>query len=147
MLGNATLVQVVCDRLTAQPHIPVIADTVIHASSGAALLDDAGVQLLRREHLPPRAQLITPNRRSAHYLAMTMNAHCKLGYGTPRAAVADRRRQRFGIAGELRFCTDVLITADNVETPNCAAHRHRQSPRHRLHAECSTGEFHRNGFQ
>jgi hydroxymethylpyrimidine/phosphomethylpyrimidine kinase len=116
MLGNAALVQVVCDCLTAQPHIPVIADTVIRASSGAALLDDAGVQLLR-EHLLPRAQLITPNRQEARTL---------FGDDDERTLQTWVRQHRvpllltggdsgLGIAGELRFCTDVLITADNIE--------------------------------
>lgn len=114
MLGNAALVQVVCDCLAAQPHIPVIADTVIRASSGAALLDDAGVQLLR-DHLLPRTQLITPNRQEARAL-----------FGDERTLQTWVRQHRvpllltggdsgLSIADEPRFCTDVLITADTIE--------------------------------
>ena len=52
MLSNAALIQVVLDCLLVHPHIPIIVDTVIRSSSGAVLLDDEGVQLLR-DHLLP----------------------------------------------------------------------------------------------
>ena len=116
MLGNAALVQVVCDCLAAQPHIPVIADTVIRASSGAALLDDAGVQLLR-DHLLPRTQLITPNRQEARVL---------FGDDDERSVQAWVRQHRvtvlltggnstLAVAGEPRYCTDILITPNSIE--------------------------------
>ncbi|HSC75946.1 MAG TPA: hydroxymethylpyrimidine/phosphomethylpyrimidine kinase, partial [Pseudomonadales bacterium] len=58
MLGNAELANVVADILENHPHIPLVLDTVSRASSGATLLDAAGVQVLR-ERLLPRATIIT----------------------------------------------------------------------------------------
>jgi hydroxymethylpyrimidine/phosphomethylpyrimidine kinase len=46
MLANADLVNVVADILDSHPHIPLVLDTVIRSSSGAALLDNAGIQIL-----------------------------------------------------------------------------------------------------
>jgi len=116
MLGNAALVQVIIDCLSAHPSIPLIVDPVIHASSGTALLDNDGVQLLR-DHLLPKARILTPNHQEARLL---------FGDDDERSVQAWVRKHNvpvlltggdshLGIAGEPRFCTDVLITPDSVE--------------------------------
>ena len=116
MLGNAALVQVIIDCLSAYPSIPLVVDPVIRASSGAALLDNEGVQLLR-DHLLPTAHIITPNRQEARLL---------FGDDDERALQTWVRKYKvpvlltggnseLAIVGEPRFCTDVLITPDSIE--------------------------------
>lgn len=113
MLGNASLVQTVIDCLATQPDIPVVADTIIRASSGAMLLDDAGVRLLR-DQLLPHALIATPNHQEARVL-----------FGSDDARDIQRWVREhdtyilltggISAADTVRFCTDVLITDDNIE--------------------------------
>jgi hydroxymethylpyrimidine/phosphomethylpyrimidine kinase len=60
MLGNGAIVRVLLDELPDRSHIPIILDPVICSSSGTALIDTEGVQLLRARLLP-RCTLVTPN--------------------------------------------------------------------------------------
>jgi hydroxymethylpyrimidine/phosphomethylpyrimidine kinase len=60
MLGNGAIVRVLLDELPDRRHIPIIVDPVICSSSGTALIDADGVQLLR-DCLLPRCTLVTPN--------------------------------------------------------------------------------------
>lgn len=60
MLGNGAIVRAVLDELPDRSRIPIIVDPVLCSSSGAALLDPEGVQLLR-DRLLPRCTLMTPN--------------------------------------------------------------------------------------
>ena len=59
MLGTGEIAAAVADVLETTD-IPLVLDTVILSSSGAALLDDAGIQVLKKR-LMPRAALVTPN--------------------------------------------------------------------------------------
>jgi hydroxymethylpyrimidine/phosphomethylpyrimidine kinase len=59
MLGNAAIAAAVADALEGND-IPLVLDTVILSSSGAPLLDDAGIAILKTR-LIPRAALVTPN--------------------------------------------------------------------------------------
>ena len=59
MLGNAAIAAGVADALEASD-IPVVLDTVLLSSSGAALLDEAGLDILKHR-LIRRAVLVTPN--------------------------------------------------------------------------------------
>jgi hydroxymethylpyrimidine/phosphomethylpyrimidine kinase len=59
MLGNADIVAAVADALEGTS-IPLVLDTVLLSSSGAPLLDEAGIELLKRRLLR-RAALVTPN--------------------------------------------------------------------------------------
>jgi hydroxymethylpyrimidine/phosphomethylpyrimidine kinase len=67
MLARADIVSIVADFLDGHPTCPVVLDPVLRASSGAELLDDAGVYILR-ERLLPRAAVVTPNRSEASIL-------------------------------------------------------------------------------
>lgn len=67
MLLNADIVRVVAGFLRNHPEIPVVADPVMVASSGAKLLDDPAVDAIR-DALLPRATLITPNLDEAAVL-------------------------------------------------------------------------------
>jgi hydroxymethylpyrimidine/phosphomethylpyrimidine kinase len=62
MLGNAAIAAAVADALAEKKYsdIPLVLDTVILSSSGAALLDDEGIKVLK-QRLIPRAALVTPN--------------------------------------------------------------------------------------
>ncbi len=59
MLGTGAIAAAVADALEGTA-IPLVLDTVILSSSGAALLDDEGIVVLKKR-LIPRAALVTPN--------------------------------------------------------------------------------------
>lgn len=59
MLGSAAIVGAVADALE-QVDLPIVLDPVLLSTSGAALLDAAGVAVLKTRLLP-RATLLTPN--------------------------------------------------------------------------------------
>jgi hydroxymethylpyrimidine/phosphomethylpyrimidine kinase len=66
MLGNGAIVAAVAEALK-DVSLPLVLDTVLLSSSGTPLLDDLGVEMLRR-FLLPRATLITPNIPEAEAL-------------------------------------------------------------------------------
>jgi hydroxymethylpyrimidine/phosphomethylpyrimidine kinase len=68
MLGNAFVVKVVADFLTRNPLPHVVLDPIVQSSSGADLLDPAGIKLML-ERLIPLAEVITPNLDEAAVLA------------------------------------------------------------------------------
>jgi hydroxymethylpyrimidine/phosphomethylpyrimidine kinase len=68
MLGSADGVAAVVDFLKANKQVNVVLDPVIRSSSGDPLLDDKGVERLRKELLP-LATVITPNIDEAAALA------------------------------------------------------------------------------
>ncbi|MBA2589573.1 MAG: bifunctional hydroxymethylpyrimidine kinase/phosphomethylpyrimidine kinase [Alphaproteobacteria bacterium] len=59
MLGNGAIAAAVADALETTD-IPVVLDTVLLSSSGASLLDEAGISILKKR-LIRRAVLVTPN--------------------------------------------------------------------------------------
>lgn len=68
-LGSTDVVSALCDRLDdALRDTLLVVDPVVRSSSGAPLLDDAGLATLRRRLLP-RSTLITPNLIEAEVLA------------------------------------------------------------------------------
>lgn len=67
MLHNAAVIAAVADVLDGVPHIPVVLDPVMLSKSGAALLDQSALSLLR-QRLIPRAQILTPNLPEAGVL-------------------------------------------------------------------------------
>ncbi|HEY4264513.1 MAG TPA: bifunctional hydroxymethylpyrimidine kinase/phosphomethylpyrimidine kinase [Micropepsaceae bacterium] len=64
MLVSAACVEAVAAALAAYASVPLVVDTVMIAKGGHALLDDAGVDAMRRL-LFPLAALITPNAPEA----------------------------------------------------------------------------------
>jgi len=68
MLGSASTVEVVSEKLRAYRAMRIVVDPVMVSSSGAVLLDGPGVQALKRELLP-LAELITPNLAEASHLS------------------------------------------------------------------------------
>jgi hydroxymethylpyrimidine/phosphomethylpyrimidine kinase len=66
MLANAAVVEVVADELAALAR-PLVVDPVMVATSGARLLDEDAVAVLR-ERLVPLASVVTPNLAEARVL-------------------------------------------------------------------------------
>jgi hydroxymethylpyrimidine/phosphomethylpyrimidine kinase len=67
MLAKEALVASAIDFAKAHPSLPLIVDPVIRAGAGAALLDEAGLVLMK-SGLLPLARLITPNLPEAEIL-------------------------------------------------------------------------------
>jgi len=90
-LGAKGATRCVVEALSEYPEIPLIVDPVIRASSGGALLEDAGVDGLRR--LFRQATLITPNvPETEQFAAFTIDS-----LDAMRAA-ARRLHNQFGAA-------------------------------------------------
>jgi hydroxymethylpyrimidine/phosphomethylpyrimidine kinase len=70
MLGSAAVASTVATFLRGMKLHNVVIDPVLRSSSGVALLDEPGLQVLRQELLP-LADLITPNVDEASALAET----------------------------------------------------------------------------
>jgi hydroxymethylpyrimidine/phosphomethylpyrimidine kinase len=68
MLVSTAIVETVADALQPYRSIPLVVDTVMIAKGGTALLDDAGVDAMKKQ-LFPVATLITPNAPEASRLA------------------------------------------------------------------------------
>jgi hydroxymethylpyrimidine/phosphomethylpyrimidine kinase len=64
MLGSLAVVEAVLDWLRTQPGVPVVLDPILRSSSGAPLLEPAGLAALRSGWLA-RADWITPNLAEA----------------------------------------------------------------------------------
>ncbi|MDR3764490.1 MAG: bifunctional hydroxymethylpyrimidine kinase/phosphomethylpyrimidine kinase [Acidobacteriota bacterium] len=69
MLATAENATIVADFLSAlpSPHPPVVLDPILLSSSGAVLLEEAGVHMLR-QRLLPLATVVTPNLAEARVL-------------------------------------------------------------------------------
>jgi hydroxymethylpyrimidine/phosphomethylpyrimidine kinase len=95
MLGSATAIIAVAEALRRYPVPVVVLDPVMRASTGAPLIDEDAVRVLRGE-LFPMATLITPNSREAGIL---------LGTDAPQSAsemaAAAIALSRFGAEGAL----------------------------------------------
>ena len=73
MLGNKTAVQVVAEKLSAYPDIPVVLDPVLISTSGRPLAATDAIAA-SQELLFPRATLLTPNLPEAEFL-LQMQTH------------------------------------------------------------------------
>ncbi|MBT0568874.1 bifunctional hydroxymethylpyrimidine kinase/phosphomethylpyrimidine kinase [Curvibacter sp. CHRR-16] len=118
MLADPALVRVVArwvDRLREQaPHLPLVVDPVLRASTGAALCSanaaDALIHALRTELLP-RATLITPNQAEATAL-LGSQAH-----GTDTTSV-EQQAQALAATG----CSVVITGGDAVDGAGQSTH-------------------------
>jgi hydroxymethylpyrimidine/phosphomethylpyrimidine kinase len=73
MLARADIVDALAATLPPRARLPLVLDPVLAATSGGALLDEAGRAALRA-HLLPRATLLTPNIPEAALLLDTVPA-------------------------------------------------------------------------
>lgn len=85
MLHSAAIIEAVADALDQVPGIPVVLDPVMLSKSGAALLNQGAIALLR-SRLIPRAQVLTPNLPEAAALL-----------GVPEAALVDVQGTEHGL--------------------------------------------------
>lgn len=67
MLGTGEIVRTVLEELPDRREVPIVVDPVLRSTSGAALLDPEGMELLR-DQLLPRCSLMTPNLIEASVL-------------------------------------------------------------------------------
>lgn len=67
MLANASIVEVVSAKVREHSLQPLVVDPVIMAGTGARLLSEDGVEVLKRELLP-LATVVTPNANEAEEL-------------------------------------------------------------------------------
>jgi hydroxymethylpyrimidine/phosphomethylpyrimidine kinase len=68
LLATADIARAVADLLALQPHIPVVLDPVLVAAGGAALAEEALVDVILRQ-LCPLTTLLTPNALEIRRLA------------------------------------------------------------------------------
>lgn len=100
MLANIELIAVVRAALDAHPHIPLVLDPVLIATSGARLLDSEALDALRR--LAARATVLTPNVPEAEWL---------LGNTIADAATADTALDSLRALG----CDAVLLKGAHLD--------------------------------
>jgi hydroxymethylpyrimidine/phosphomethylpyrimidine kinase len=87
MLATASIARVVAEAITRHALRHVVLDTVLRSTSGAALLDDDGVVVLR-DTLIPAAEIVTANLPEAEVLT-----------GIRIGSVADSRRAARALIG------------------------------------------------
>lgn len=67
MLCNTTIIQMVANELKKIPHVPIVLDPVIVATSGDLLLEQTAITALKNDLLP-MTTIITPNLHEAELL-------------------------------------------------------------------------------
>lgn len=117
MLATADIIAAVAESLSAYPHIPLVVDPVMVATSGDRLLAQNAIQILI-EKLMPLATLITPN---LHEAAVLLN----VPVANTRAQMQAQGEQllRLGAKAVLmkgghnndESATDLLITPGGLE--------------------------------
>jgi len=115
MLGSGAIAEAVAAALAAHASIPLVLDTVMLAKGGAALIDAAGVAVLK-SRLMPGAWLVTPNAPEAAALAgihvetrddLVLAGQALIALGARAALVK-------GAHLEGATVTDALVTPDRV---------------------------------
>jgi hydroxymethylpyrimidine/phosphomethylpyrimidine kinase len=101
MLGSGRVASEIADFLLSQPQAVVVVDPVLRSSSGAALIDPEGVQILQEELLP-RVAWVTPNQQELAILA---------GEGPVEEAASRLQRNAGG-------ALNVVVTGGHLTRPN-----------------------------
>jgi len=112
MLANAAIAAAVAEAL-AGTNLPLVLDPVLLSSSGTALLESAGIEILK-SRLLPRATLVTPNLPECEALVgiRPENDHA-IGEAAQAFALLGVHRVLFkGGHGEGAMARDVLTGAD-----------------------------------
>ncbi|WP_394692776.1 bifunctional hydroxymethylpyrimidine kinase/phosphomethylpyrimidine kinase [Hyphobacterium sp.] len=115
MLGTRELVEVIARLLSDYPDIPLVLDPVMVATSGDALVGEGVVEAIR-DHLLPRAALITPNAPEAEKLTGLTVSTTQEQADAGRALVAGGAAAALVKGGHLSgsVITDVLVTPDTT---------------------------------
>jgi hydroxymethylpyrimidine/phosphomethylpyrimidine kinase len=131
MLFSAAHVRAVATLLQQYPHIPLVVDPVMIASTGDALIEDDAIAAYR-ERLLPRATVITPN---------LPEAECLLG-----KSIAPRDLDEAVVELAMTFDTAVLLKGGHLNQDSCVDLLHAQglttrftSPRLNTAASHGTG--------
>jgi hydroxymethylpyrimidine/phosphomethylpyrimidine kinase len=103
MLGNGAITAAVADALEGSD-IPLVLDTVILSSSGAPLLDEAGIAILRKR-LIRRSALVTPNLPETEAL-------------TGIYPQSEHRLRNAGMVFKMLGCNDVLFKGGHAPLSN-----------------------------
>lgn len=114
MLANAAIVKAVAAAIRRFEIGTVVLDPVLRASSGAALLDKAGVAALREELLP-LAAVATPNLEEAAELVGQAVENEEQMAEAARALRARGARAVVVTGGHLEKPVDALCVGDEVE--------------------------------
>jgi len=112
MLASAAVAATVADFLEAAQLPCIVLDTVIQSSSGATLLDDAGVTVLA-DRLLPLASVVTPN---AHEAAVLTGVKVETVDEMKRAATQLKEMGAKAVVvtgGHLKPTTDVLLASND----------------------------------
>lgn len=116
MLADAATIELVCDVLAARaPDVPLVADPVMIAKGGAALLRSDALDALRIRLLP-RATLLTPNIPEAEALAgmRIADPESQVAAGRALLALGPRAVLVKGGHGEGPVVVDLLVSASGV---------------------------------
>jgi len=115
MLVSANIVEAVAEALAAHATIPLVVDTVMIAKGGRALLDEAGIEAMKKL-LFPMAALVTPNApEAARLTGISIETADDLVRAAEKLRDSDMRAvlvKGGHIAGD--SVTDVLAHADGV---------------------------------
>jgi hydroxymethylpyrimidine/phosphomethylpyrimidine kinase len=138
MLGNGRVVRAVADFLDRARLPHVVLDPILKSSSGAELLDPAGIREMI-ERLFPLAELITPNLDEAAALAgLALAKTSTLAASVEAMREVARRLHAFGAAnvvvtgGHLEKAVDLLsfTSARGIEQEIFKAERQRSTSTH-----------------
>lgn len=133
MLGDASIVRAVVGALARHGARNVVVDPVIMSSSGTALLDRAGLELLNRELLP-NATIVTPNAVEAGAIT-----------GLPTPTTVDQMRDVAGRICELG-AKWVVVTGGHVTgTIDCVDLLTNGTETHELRVPRVAGSIHGSG--
>lgn len=117
MLGSAAVAAAVADFLAGRGMANVVLDPVLRSSSGASLIDEAGVQVLK-DRLLPLAAVVTPNIEEAAALSGLAVENEDEMRAAARALQAMGARNVVVTGGHLSPATDILscMTAEGFQT-------------------------------
>ena len=111
MLGSGAVAEEVARFLEVQRPPNVVLDPVIRSSSGAALIEDSGLEVLR-QRLLPLADLITPNVEEAAVLAGTESLPAGSRWEAAEPGIRDIAARLHGLGAKA-----VLITGGHLAQP------------------------------
>ena len=111
MLGSGEVAAAVARFLESERLTNIVLDPVIRSSSGASLIDDAGVEILR-DRLLPISVLITPNTDEAAVLAGAKPLPSGSSWQSAEARIRDFANRLHGLGAK-----GVLITGGHLAEP------------------------------
>ena len=112
MLGSGEVAAAVADFLEQTPLPNVVLDPVVRSSSGAGLLDEAGLDVLRKR-LIPASDVITPNVHEAAFLLQTESLPDQSRW---ESALPKIREFASGLHD--MGASTVIITGGHIDPPN-----------------------------